>query len=245
MKLIHLPSETVSNYDEKSAKTLLNSAQADYIRSTIPEHWRVEGYDKGWEWANANSETQDKKEWDWVSNKSLRSKKIANAFFEGNILQKQTQLIFRAEFEYHIYNPWKAKQGKAREYDSPIINELLAEVEKEKENEMNWLRSSQEMNWLRSSQAGWLVDPANGLLKNPTKEHLQLLAESMGYDLVKKKESEKRWESEDNHFCFYNEELSCWIVDKIDGHAIVLDRKEITQLIKEVGHIIEKYEEFI
>lgn len=240
MKLIHLPSETVSNYDEKSAKTLLNSAQADYIRFTIPQYWKVEGYDKSWEWATP--EGVKCKEGEYMEYDMVAYNKFG---YNNSACHKPNlPLISRAEFEYHIYNPWKAKQGKAREYDSPIINELLAEVEKENE-----------MNWLRSSQAGWLVDPANGLLKNPTRpkidyekanlEHLQLLAESMGYDLVKKKESEKRWESEDNHFCFYNEELSCWIVDKIDGHAIVLDRKEITQLIKEVGHIIEKYEEFI
>ena len=74
---------------------------------------------------------------------------------------------------------------------------------------------------------------------------LQQHAQAMGYELVRKKEGEKRWESEDNQFCFYSNELSCCIVDKTDGHDIVLDREEITQLIKEVGHIIEKYEEFI
>ena len=118
MKYIHVP--TGLFYDEPHLSKLdIN----DFVLSELPKYWRVEGYRKSWEWANALSETKDNKEWDWVSNKLLRSKEIANAFFEGNILQKQTQVISRAAFEYHIYNPWKGKRSDTTDVQDALSKE--------------------------------------------------------------------------------------------------------------------------
>jgi len=188
MKLIHLPTNKEIAAEKDVANEMLESYPKTYIRAELPKQWRVERYDKSWEYGLACYATMN---CDWIYNG----------------YNPEEPKISRAEFEHHIYNPWKKEQTKEiiKKYMSqPII-----------------------------------------MTFTPDLQSLKQQAEAMGYELVRKKEGEKRWESEDYQFCFYNDELSCCIVDKTDGHDIVLDREEITQLIKEVGHIIEKYEEFI
>ena len=124
MKLIHLPTGQIHNLP-----TLWEAALQDYpdkyIRATIPEYWKVEGYDKSWEWATPEGvkcKEGECMEYDMIA---------YNKFGYNNSACHKPNLpeISRAEFEYHIYLPWKKRKGKAREYDSPIINELLTEVD--------------------------------------------------------------------------------------------------------------------
>ena len=203
MKLIHLPTNKEIAAEKDVANEMLESYPKTYIRAELPEYWRVEGYDKSWEWATPEGVKCEE-------GKYIEYDVVAYNKFGYNHSACHTPNlpeISRAEFEHHIYKTWMEQQ------EEEIIKKYMSQP---------------------------II-----MTFTPDLQSLKQQAEAMGYELVRKKEGEKRWESEDNQFCFYNDELSCCIVDKTDGHDIVLDREEITQLIKEVGHIIEKYEEFI
>lgn len=113
MKLIHLPTgEIVTKHSKVKMKSILNSTI--YIRAELPEHWRVEGYDKSWEWA----QTDVAKHYDVTSDKRLCH---ASILFEG------VEVITRAEFEYHIYNPWKEGQSKQDPFTPSALYNYMAE----------------------------------------------------------------------------------------------------------------------
>jgi hypothetical protein len=107
MKLIHLPTGEETEHPNYAAELLLAQYPAEYIRAKLPEYWRVEGYDKSWEYMEGINKEKPTKNWEWVSNKSIHGPTFVNGFDSDTIWPKKLPKISRAEFELHIYNPWK------------------------------------------------------------------------------------------------------------------------------------------
>jgi hypothetical protein len=117
MKYIHVPTGVL--YDQIHFTNLdIN----DFIRAELPEYWRVEGYDKSWEWASAIIKQSLDRMYQWLSNKSTYGKGYVNAFDSECVYPDTMQIpqISRAEFEYHIYNPWKAGKKEPHYNHQPI-----------------------------------------------------------------------------------------------------------------------------
>lgn len=283
MKLIHLPTGETSEEKHQPYK-LLNKYPERYIRAELPEHWRVERYDKSWEWLELNDCDFDlRKDWEWVY---FNWNKIAikGCCQHGSLIYKDTKEISRAEFEYHIYNPWK--EGK---YAGIFGNENRIEDEP---------NPYIETSFPRASQARWIEDPLDGKLKNPTSpridysdfeamlsverllkvikerpdlyiytdgiailgydepqkikgfalvsypyktsnlDYLQTLAESMGYELVKKEKQAIRWESEENRYTLVDGGLH--IVEKEVEEGVFIKNEEIEEMIEKYNQYNER-----
>ena len=109
MKYIHVPSGKL--YDNVH---LTNLDINDFIRAELPEHWQVEGYKKSWEWVKDDwriAGITNPKEYNVFNDKGFCHK-------SGNI--EGIDFISRKEFEYHIYNPWKAKKKEPHYNHQPI-----------------------------------------------------------------------------------------------------------------------------
>lgn len=123
MRLIHLPSGEKHELSEAYLNAVLKSNY--YIRTTLPEYWRVEGYDKSLEWAKYQpAYDPSEHRWDFVTNKKGRNvfdRQISDVTF------MQLPQISRAEFEYHIYNPWREGQAQL---DMSDIDKLRQQAEK-------------------------------------------------------------------------------------------------------------------
>jgi hypothetical protein len=109
MKYIHVPTGVL--YDEPHLSKLdIN----DFIRAELPEHWQIEGYNKSWEWAET--------EWNIAGIKNAKGYNVFKhkgfCHHSGNI--EEVGFISRAEFEYHIYNPWKAEKKEPHYNHQPI-----------------------------------------------------------------------------------------------------------------------------
>jgi hypothetical protein len=116
MKLIHLPTGEEWKFSiNRNAEFSLTNYPDVFIRAELPEHWRVEGYDKSWEWMEKEPNASGTK-WEWVSNQSVFTKEDSiDGFKSSNMEGMKLSKISRAEFEYHIYNPWKEKQEDKQE----------------------------------------------------------------------------------------------------------------------------------
>jgi hypothetical protein len=119
MKYIHLPTGKEIAAEKDVANEMLESYPKTYIRAELPKYWRVEGYSLSFEWAKANRKTTSQ-----------------NSLFVVNHVAKLIvgiEEISRAEFEYHIYNPWKAKKKEPHYNQQPIevIDMMLAVYGKE------------------------------------------------------------------------------------------------------------------
>ena len=285
MKLIHLPTgeKLQGQFD---FERLLKDFPEMYIRSELPEHWRVEGYDKSWEWLELN-DFDIRKDWEWVYFDSNKIQK-KGCCQHGSVIYKESTQISRTEFECHIYNPWRQGQVKFERKSEPM-----------QENEMSFPRASQ-AGWIEDpadgklkdptkqdpftpselynymaenhnvtllgseesvikdivltdiksvkQKARWLVDPTNGLLKNPTSpridyekanvDYLQTLAESMGYELVKKEKQAIRWESEENRYTLVDGGLH--IVEKEVEEGVFIKNEEIEEMIEKYNQYNER-----
>jgi hypothetical protein len=168
MKLIHLPTGEVENHSLHIADALLAHKNSQYIRAELPQYWRVEGYENSWEWFGCPVHLGfvgiDKQGEHWASN---------------DFHQDYPQ-ISRAEFEYHIYNPWKAQ----KETDFPLSIGLDAQQKKEKIEEVNQqferigygkiidfklydkkLTDNELVEITRQTKMPWAVDPTDGIIK--------------------------------------------------------------------------------
>ena len=122
MKYIHVP--TGKLYENIH---LTNLNINDFIRAELPKHWQVEGYKKSWEWV--------KDDWRIAGITNPKEYNVCNGkgfcHHSGNI--EDLEFISRAEFEYHIYNPWKAKNKEPHYNQQPIevIDMMLAVYGKE------------------------------------------------------------------------------------------------------------------
>lgn len=122
MKLIHLPTGETAEWSEGIAKEWLKDRPDIYIRAELPEYWRVEGYDKSWDYFGMS--------------KNFKHLGVNEIGKWGSDTAKLSEAeISRAEFEHHIYNPWKAKQSKASgitsgDYRKLEFEDLRMEAEK-------------------------------------------------------------------------------------------------------------------
>lgn len=110
MKLIHLPTGHVEDYDEPSSIVLLNSHDGNFIRYELPDTWRVRSYLKSLEWARAHSNREHLlyDDWGFVSNESSvygESNAFSYAYEKGMSLPE----ISTCEFQYHVYDRWKMR----------------------------------------------------------------------------------------------------------------------------------------
>lgn len=220
-KLIHLPTGEELYWSDKHAQLALKSDSNDYIRAELPEHWRVEGYDKSWEWFGNIFHLKfvgiDKNGDHWG----------ANDFCE------YYPEISRAEFEYHIYNPWK--EGK---YAGTFGNENRIEDEP-----TPYIETS----FPRASQAGLIEDPADGKLKDPTKPTLAeiiLQAKTLyGVDLVTKPAEETEIVFEIRHHKIVVNSDTLLIRDMTDHEAVSITREDFDMIAARSKEIPAKYEQ--
>jgi len=111
MKLIHLPTGNTLSLEKTPAwKAMLADHPQVYIRSELPKHWRVEGYDKSWEWLFKKPWSSETK-WEWVSNIRLGTilAEASAGFNTSHPMSNKLPQISRAEFEYHVYDRWKMR----------------------------------------------------------------------------------------------------------------------------------------
>jgi hypothetical protein len=234
MKLIHLPTGKERDYEPNIAEAGLNTFPNEFIRAELPQYWRVEGYEKSWGYlcVKENKVLINCLELNWVGYDGIKVEGYSN----GHPVTRDMEIISRAEFEYHIYNPWKKVQDemaqlekgisnsrlneqldmsdiidKIREkagkmgyeftylltkdlignpatpyiktnstntadYDlsKPIINEqaVLSESNPNRYDLDTLKQQGNEMKFKRETQSPLLVDPADGLLKDPTRPRI-------------------------------------------------------------------------
>lgn len=151
MKLIHLPTG-----EEFKVSDELTYYSDDFIRAEIPEYFRVEGYDKSWEWSGNQG-----MQWSWV----IYDRK--GFYIADNC--KNLEEISRAEFEHHIYNPWKREQLKAtgitsEDYRKLELEDLRVEAEKmgyelvRKHKDVSWCGHKLWLNYsFKNQDGGWVL----------------------------------------------------------------------------------------
>jgi len=124
MQYIHVPTGVL--YDHPY---LTNLDINDFIRAKLPEYWRVEGYDKSWEWFELDY-LQHRDGWVYFNSNKLLTKGCCET---NSVIYNDAECISRAEFEYHIYNPWKAGNKEPHYNQQPIevLDMMLAVYGKE------------------------------------------------------------------------------------------------------------------
>jgi hypothetical protein len=127
MKLIHLPTGEETEHPNYAAELLMAQYPAEYIRAELSQYWRVEGYDKSFDWFEMMVGRQpNDSRYQWITNKCSKSIK-ADAFFSSHGQLMQLPQISRAEFEHHIYNRWKKVQDGMSQLEKGISNSRLNE----------------------------------------------------------------------------------------------------------------------
>ena len=121
MKLIELPMGQKHEINDIDASHFLRKWPSRFIRAELPEYWRVEGYDKSWEYAQVFCNPDSK---NWVGYHHAIG---LDVYDNGHPFTADMMVISRAEFEYHIYNHCKKVQDG--------MNELQRGIEKSRLNQ--------------------------------------------------------------------------------------------------------------
>jgi hypothetical protein len=145
------------------------------------------------------------KNWEWVSNKSIHGPKFVNGFDSDTIWPKKLPKISRAEFELHIYNPWKR------------VKDEMAQLEKD--------MSGVFKNGIKYITVAPIEAPIE-----PTIEYLKQQAEKMGYELVRKPKEPMEWVCEGHAFLINDNGVD--ITDRADDEGVFLDFYQIETLIE-------------
>jgi hypothetical protein len=263
MKLIHLPTGEETEHPNYAAELLMAQYPAEYIRAELSQYWRVEGYDKSFDWFEMMVGRQpNDSRYQWITNKCSKSIK-ADAFFSSHGQLTQLPQISRAEFEHHIYNRWKKVQDGMSQLEKGIANSRLNEqldmsdVDKlreaaEKEHKFTSLLTKDLIGnpatpYIKTNSTNTadcdlskpLINEQDLLSANtPIRYDLETLkqqAEKMGYELVRKPKEPVEWRSNENRYSLKENEL--YISSFKRGTSVILDTPEIETLI-------EKYNQF-
>jgi hypothetical protein len=261
MKLIHLPTGEVENHSLHIADALLAHKNSQYIRAELPQYWRVEGYENSWEWMDEVRESQRPENWLFVTNTSERK---ADGFSSKYYHLINLPLISKAEFEYHIYNPWKDGKSELKfKRETPMpwavdpADEIFKPVREFKdsfkpstlynhmaENHNVTLLGSEE-NDIKQIVLNDIIDKKfnkareydspiiNELLEEIELDTLKQQAEKMGYELVQKT---IKWQMGRFAFTLYMDG-DCMIEDKLEDESFRVS-------VKMAEEIIEKYKQF-
>jgi hypothetical protein len=238
MKLIHLPTGETKEYGHFAAEMTLADYPTEYIRAELPQYWQVEGYDKSWEWAELEDPTE-RMAWVYFNWAGILNKGCCEM---DSGVYKTTQPISIAEFEHHIYNPWKAREEmkqleKAmkdvvanRPVNGGIVAQQLPEKGHIQVNEGKATPMAQDPTDSIVKPVSEFNDP-NEQLDMSDIDKIREAAEKMGYELVRK------------------DEIS-WIVDGItfvlsnDGLVIKADYGNTWLGGDLLETLIEKYNQF-
>jgi hypothetical protein len=239
MKLIHLPTGEETEHPNYAAELLLAQYPAEYIRAKLPEYWRVEGYDKSWEYMEGINKEKPTKNWELVSNKSIHGPTFVNGFDSDTIWPKKLPKISRAEFELHIYNRWKRVKDEMAQLEKGISNSRLnEELEMSDVDRSAWKTPSPLYKHMAENHNVTLLGSEENDIKQIVLndiEYIKQQAEKMGYELVRKPKKAIGWELGENTYKL--DESGVSIKDQSDDHSVWVENPEIETLI-------EKYNQF-
>lgn len=248
MKIIDLVEMAWFDFTADYCDKLMKKQPDRFIRAELPEFWRVEGYEKSWEWLFDKPWQPRDTNWEWVSNLIVCSQKKGYDGFNSSHKQgMQLPQISRAEFEYHIYNPWKRgiEVMKAVEEDikKSRLNEqseqdlqMLSEAKQEfQQVEQSAFKPSELYSYMAENHNVTLLGSEEAEINEIVFKNIDTIkqqAERMGYELVRKV---IKWESTHHKFKMETDWVN--ITDKEDDKTVCLNPTEIETLIK-------KYNEF-
>jgi hypothetical protein len=239
MKLIHLPTGEELDYGPNIAEAVLNAFPTEFIRAKLPKYWRVEGYDKSWEYMEGINKEKPTKNWEWVSNKSIHGPTFVNGFDSDTIWPKKLPKISRAEFEYHIYNRWKRVKDEMAQMEKGISNIRLNEqLEMSDVDRSAWKTPSPLYKHMAENHNVTLLASEESDIEQIVLNDIDTLkqqAEKMGYELVRKPKEPMEWVCESHAFLINDNGID--ITDRADDEGVFLDFYQIETLI-------EKYNQF-
>jgi hypothetical protein len=251
MKLIHVPTGEEREYSPNIAAATLKAFPHEYIRAELPQYWRVGGYEKSWEWLKEIGDTHGMI-WPFVCNydEDYPNEK-AIGFNETAINLVQIPQISRAEFEYHIYKPWKDDKSELKfKRETPMpwavdpADEIFKPVREFKNHNEQLGTSDMDKTFSPSTLYKHMAENHNvtllGSQENDIKQivlndldTLKQQAEKMGYELVEKT---IKWHMGRFAFTLYMDG-DCMIEDKLEDESFRVS-------VKMAEEIIEKYKQF-
>jgi hypothetical protein len=223
MKLIHLPTMREKDFSNDLAEALLKEPKSGYIRAELPQYWRVEGYIKSWGYlcVKENKVLINCLELNWVGYDGIKVEGYSN----GHPVTRDMEIISRAEFEYHFYNPWKKVQGGMAQLEKGISNSKL--------NEQLDMSGG-----FKNGIEYITVAPIEAPIE-PTIEYIKQQAENMGYELVRKVVEESWCGHEDLNNYSLKEYGQIWLQINCPD-----TREEIRMPEQDIQTLIEKYNQF-